>query len=129
VVKGLAALDPGIEEVLTSPLVRARQTAELLTLGLDGHPPVRVLDALAPGYPPGRLISAIGAVTRRPRLALVGHEPDLGLLAAFLIGAGRAIPLKKGGVCRIDIGSPTAESSGTLVWLATPGMLRRLRRS
>ncbi len=125
-VAGLAVLDLGIEEVLTSPLVRARQTAELLAAGVPEHPRVATLEALAPGHSPPDIASAIVGATRRRCLALVGHEPDLGALAAFLIGARQAIPLKKGGVCRIDVRALSAGPSGVLVWLATPTILRRL---
>ena len=49
-VKGLRRLDVEIDEIFTSPLVRARQTAELLAAGLEGKSPVKTLDALAPGH-------------------------------------------------------------------------------
>ncbi len=49
-VKGLRHLDVQLDEIFTSPLVRARQTAELLAAGLDGKPPIKLLDALAPGH-------------------------------------------------------------------------------
>jgi len=125
-VEGLAALDVVVDEVLTSPLVRARQTADLLASGLAGHPPVRVLQALAPGSALARVMEQVAGAARGRRVALVGHEPDLGELAAFLIGARHAIPFKKGGVCRIDVETMASRAPGTLVWLATPGILRRL---
>jgi hypothetical protein len=49
----------------------------------------------------------------------------MGELAAWLIGAHTAIPFKKGGVCRIDVATLPPHGSGQLVWLGTPGMLRR----
>jgi phosphohistidine phosphatase SixA len=64
---------------------------------------------------------------KRRRIPLVGHEPELGELAAHLIGASSAIPFKKGGVCRMDIESLTSSrGAGTLVWFAGPKMLRQL---
>lgn len=124
-VAGLANLKIVVNEVLTSPLVRARQTADLLSSGLPNRPPVRVLEALAPGDEPARLMEEAARVSRSRRVALVGHEPGLGELAAFLIGAERAVPFKKGGVCRIDLKSTNARS-GTLVWFLTPKILRDL---
>ena len=125
-VAGLAALGLVVDEVLTSPLVRARQTADLLAADLPDHPPVKVLEALAPGHTPERVVQEVARVMRGRRVALVGHEPCVGELAAFLIGTRRATPFKKGGVCRIDVEFTGDHPAGTLVWFATPGMLRRL---
>ena len=126
VVKGLRRLDIAVDEIYTSPLVRAKQTAELLASGLEGKPPVKVLDALAPGHTATSVMSNLAKVARRRRIALVGHEPELGELAAHLIGAGRALAFKKGGICRIDVGSLSARRAGGLVWFASPAILRRL---
>ena len=128
VVRGLRRLDVALDEVFTSPLVRARQTAELLADGLDGKPPVKLLDALAPGHSPGAVLASLARVAKRRRIALVGHEPDLGELAAHLIGAGRALPFKKGGVCRIDLGSLTSTRAASLVWFLPPSVLRQVKR-
>jgi phosphohistidine phosphatase len=126
VVKGLRRLDIAVDEIYTSPLVRAKQTAELLASGLEGKPPVKVLDALAPGHTATAVMSNLAKIARRRRIALVGHEPELGELAAHLIGAGRALAFKKGGICRIDVGSLSARRAGGLVWFASPAILRRL---
>ena len=125
-VAGLAKLKLAVDEVLTSPLVRARQTAELLASGLEDGPSVQVLGALAPGHEPAPVVDAVLRVARGRRIALVGHEPGLGELAAFLLGTRRDIAFKKGGVCRIDLDAGVARSSGALVWFLTPKILRRL---
>jgi phosphohistidine phosphatase len=128
VVKGLRHLDVAVDEIFTSPLVRARQTAELLAAGVDGKPPVKVLEALAPGHSFTSFMSQLAKVAKRRRVALVGHEPDLGELAAHLIGAGRALAFKKGGVCRIDIGSLSSRRAGSLIWFFPPQVLRKVKR-
>jgi phosphohistidine phosphatase len=125
-VKALSVLDVAVDEVFTSPLVRARQTAELLASGLDTKPTVKVLDVLAPGHTPGVVMAQLARAAKRRRIALVGHEPDLGELAAHLIGAQRALPIKKGGVCRIDVEGLTAKRAGSLIWFVTPKVLRKL---
>src|SRR5215510_13847466 len=51
-VGGLTSLDAVIDEIFTSPLVRAKQTADLLASGVEGKPSVKLLDALAPGHTP-----------------------------------------------------------------------------
>lgn len=126
VVKGLAELDVTIEEIFTSPLVRAKQTAALLAAGLRGKPSVKTLEALAPGHQPAAVLQELARAARRRRLALVGHEPGLGELAADLIGARRPLVFKKGGICRIDIASFTSRRAGDLEWLLPPKVLRSL---
>ncbi|OFW13127.1 MAG: phosphohistidine phosphatase SixA [Acidobacteria bacterium RIFCSPLOWO2_12_FULL_67_14] len=125
-VEGLRKLDVTVDEVFTSPLVRAKQTAELLAAGLPGKPSVKVLDALAPGHAPASVLAQLARAARRRRMALVGHEPGLGELAAHLIGAGRALPFKKGGICRIDVESLTSRRPGALTWFIPPKLLRGL---
>ena len=128
VVKGLRRLDIAVDEIFTSPLVRARQTAELLAAGLEGKAPVKVLDALAPGHTSASVMTQLARVAKRRRVALVGHEPDLGELAAHLIGAGRALAFKKGGICRIDLGSLTSKNAASLVLFLPPNVTRQVKR-
>jgi phosphohistidine phosphatase len=125
-VGGLKELDAVIEEIFTSPLVRARQTADLLAAGVQGRPSVKLLDAIAPGHPPATVMAQLAKAAKRRCIALVGHEPDLGELAAYLIGARRPMPFKKGGMCRIDVASLSTKAAGTLVWFVTPKILRKL---
>ena len=123
-VGGLKALDAVIDEIFSSPLVRARQTADLLAAGVEGRPPVKLLDALAPGQPSAAVMAQLAKVAKHRRIALVGHEPDLGELAAHLIGGRRPLPFKKGGICRIDVAGVSSKVVGTLVWFVTPKILR-----
>jgi len=126
-VPGLTELGVAIDFVLTSPLVRARDTATLLAAGLKPKPAIAELEALAPG---GRYQAVIEAIKthakRHRRLALVGHEPDLGELAARLLGARGAVVFKKGGICAIDVDGATPGGPGTLRWHLTPRALRAL---
>ncbi|MEO8681890.1 MAG: hypothetical protein ABI665_22780, partial [Vicinamibacterales bacterium] len=127
-VHGLATIGVTIDLVLTSPLVRARETAMLLASNLRARkPPVEELDALAPGGRPAAIVEAITRHAKRHRrLALVGHEPDLGELAARLLGARGSIEFKKGAVCAIDVNAATPGGPGTLRWLLPPRVLRGL---
>lgn len=126
IVHGLQRLEVGIDEIFTSPLVRAKQTADLLASGLGGKPVVKILDALAPGNMPAATMSQLARAGRRTRIALVGHEPGLGELAAHLIGAQRALEFRKGGVARIDVGGLTSRRAGSLIWFLPPKVLRDL---
>jgi phosphohistidine phosphatase len=125
VVRGLKELDFAVDEIFTSPLVRAKQTADLLAAGVDGKPSVKVLDALAPGHSSSVVVSHLAEASRRRRIALVGHEPGLGELAAHLIGAKRPLPFRKGGVCRIDVEGLTSRRPGVLLWFIPPRVLRK----
>jgi phosphohistidine phosphatase len=127
-VAGLRSLEAGVDEIFTSPLVRARQTAALLASGLAGTPPVKVLSALAPGPGAEEVVAELARAAKRRRIALVGHEPGIGELAAHLIGAPRPLPFRKGAVCRIDINGFTGQHPGTLVWFVPPRALRQLGR-
>jgi phosphohistidine phosphatase len=125
---GLKWLDVGTDEIFTSPLVRAKQTADLLAAGISGSPSVKLLDALAPGQSPDEVMNQLARAARRRRIALVGHEPGLGELAAHLLGARRPLEFRKGGVCRIDLQGLTEKRPGSLIWFVTPKMLRQLGR-
>jgi phosphohistidine phosphatase len=126
VVAGLAELEAGVDEIFASPLVRAKQTAALLAAGLPGKAPIKTLDALAPGHSPSAVMHELARAAKRHRVALVGHEPGLGELAAHLIGASRALPFRKGGIACIHLQSFTSRRAGELQWLAMPKMLRGL---
>lgn len=113
VAERLLACDLRLELVLTSPLVRARQTAEILqAVGLAGQ--VQEFADLAPG---GRLQAWLDWRDRHPldSLAVVGHQPDLGLWAEHLVW-GRAeekLAVKKAGIIGVELpesGSPLGHS-------------------
>jgi phosphohistidine phosphatase len=125
-VAGLTWLDVVLDEIFTSPLVRAKQTADLLAADIPGKPQVKLLPALAPGTGPEEVMTQLAKTARRRRIAVVGHEPGLGELAAHLLGARRPLPFRKGGVSRIDLQGLTGKRPGSLIWFVTPKMLREL---
>ncbi|MFM8277903.1 MAG: phosphohistidine phosphatase SixA [Cyanobium sp.] len=108
--RGLAA-----DRLLSSPLVRARQTAEL-AVQADLAPALELAASLAPGGSPlpqlaTWLASLPSQAGQRPRLLLVGHEPDLGDLASALIGAPPgAITLRKSGLALLRCGGSTSDA-------------------
>jgi phosphohistidine phosphatase len=122
----LAKLGVRIDLVLTSPLVRTRQTAEIVAAGLPSKPSITNTDALAPGGSYNMVIDELSKYARRSHIALVGHEPGIGELAGRLIGSRTPIPFRKGAVCRIDVDALPPASRGLLRWFLTPKMLRRL---
>jgi phosphohistidine phosphatase len=125
-VAGLKWLDVALDEIFTSPLVRAKQTADLLAKDISGRPPVKLLPALAPGHAPEEVMTQLAKIAKRRRVAVVGHEPGLGELAAHLLEATRPLPFRKGGVCRIDLQGLTGKRPGSLTWFVTPKILREI---
>jgi len=111
--------------VATSPLVRCRQTADLIAQVVAGHPPVVPREELLPGSD----LQAILAWTERrardcPQVAWVGHAPDVGQLAAALIGPARGqIRFAKGAVAAIDFDGLPKPGAGELRWLVTAKLL------
>jgi phosphohistidine phosphatase len=125
--RGLNAIGVGFDQIVTSPLVRTRQTADIFAEELKAKPPVVTADALAPAGTPASVIQEIARHVRKPRVALVGHEPNLGELAAQLIGSRTPLEFKKGGICRIDFDVLPPKGAGALRWFLTPKILRALR--
>ena len=124
--KGLDALEVTFDLIITSPLVRTRQTADVISESLQGKPAVVTSDALAPAGTPAAVIQEVARHARLARIALVGHEPNLGELAAQLIGARSPIEFKKGAVCRIDFDVLPPKGLGQLRWFIPPKVLRKL---
>jgi phosphohistidine phosphatase len=125
---GLKRLVPAPELVWTSPLLRAKQTAQILTEVAHWPAAVECLE-LAPAEPPQSLLSLLGGC-RRGRVAVVGHQPGLGnLLTACLVGdAGPlAIEMKKHAVAYVRFKGTPRAGRGVLEWLASPRMLRAVR--
>jgi phosphohistidine phosphatase len=122
--RGLSRLDITFDVILSSPLVRARQTADIVAARIGGHPPIVNTDALAPGSEYAAILAALEKHARKGRIALVGHEPGVGELAARLIGSRHAIEFKKGAVCRIDLDEIPPAGPGDLRWMVPSRFLR-----
>ena len=126
-VNGLKEMNVTVDLVITSPLVRAAHTAELLVAAIDSKPRVEQLEALSPGGRLPLVLEAIAKFSKRYKhIALVGHEPDLGELASKLLQARGAIEFKKGAICCIEVESATPTGPGVLRWLLPPRALRKM---
>lgn len=123
IARHLKAVGETADVIVSSPLKRAMDTALILVEEWKVPTGVQTVKALAPGHTPSATIAAIADEPSDQRIALVGHEPDLGQFAAWLMGAKRPVPFKKGGVARIDVGTLARPREGQLVWLATPKLL------
>jgi phosphohistidine phosphatase len=127
---GLHALLPALELVLTSPLTRAVQTANILAE--EYRPPVALIEseALKPGAEPQALLDVLHAHAYATTVMCVGHEPDLSRLASWLTTGGNKnlLTLKKGGACLLEFSREFRAGDARLVWLLTPRMLHGLRK-
>ena len=126
--RGLAGLGVTLDVVLTSPLVRARQTAEIVAAAFDPRPPIVTAEALSPGATYSGVLTELEKHSKRLRIALVGHETSIGELAARFAGSRHAFEFKKGAVCRIDIERLPPAGPGSLRWFLTPRVLRTIKK-
>jgi phosphohistidine phosphatase len=124
--RALKALGVVIDVIVTSPFVRTRQTAEIIAAGLDPHPHIVTADSLKPGEAVTAMLADLDKQSKREHIAVVGHEPGIGELAARLVGTRHPIPFKKGAVCRIDVEVLPPGGPGELRWMVTPKILRRI---
>jgi phosphohistidine phosphatase len=119
--KTLAELSLGISLILSSPLIRAMKTAEIMAsaLGLEGS--FLAEKRLSPGFDMPKLEDILADHAEVGALMLVGHEPDFSEVIAACIGGGR-VECKKGGLARLDITDPP-KPKGSLLWLLPPRVL------
>jgi phosphohistidine phosphatase len=109
------------DAIITSPLVRAVQTAEILCEALAFEGKFVVSPELAPGFDLAKLHRILASLKETDKPALVGHEPDLGEVVGTLLKLGRPLPLKKGMVVCLKI--PPAKQNGqtSLKWILYEG--------
>ena len=135
-VQGLQRLFPAVDRILTSPYARTRETAKLL---LAAYPDTRIEQSehLAPDGSFATIAERLRNFDEKVWVAIVGHEPALSRLLAYLVRAetrGRKsrnpLPtfteLKKGGVAQIELPPKGEPGSGTLRLLVSPRILREL---
>jgi phosphohistidine phosphatase len=124
---GLRSLGCAPEVILTSPLPRARQTAEILAVALGTY-----FEICTPLAPSGRREQVYEEIRRRcgcQSLMLVGHQPSLGEIAAEIAWGTpeNYIEIKKGGACALELEITRGIPRGTLLWLLTPSVMRSIR--
>ena len=126
VAKGVAALAASADLLLSSPYVRATQTAEIFAAALDyAKQKNRRTDLLLPGADPSLLFRELAKDKQSASVFLFGHAPQLDEIIATAVNSKRHITsLKKAGVALIEL-KRISPPIGMVVWLATPKLLRR----
>jgi phosphohistidine phosphatase len=114
-----AALVPSL--ILTSPLVRAVETAEIAAQVLGYAESIETTDALLPSSSPQAVWKELRGRAGERAVLLAGHEPLFSETASYLLGAPRVvIDFKKGALMRIDVDDTAGAPRGVLQWLLTP---------
>ena len=131
-VRVLRRLDITFDVIFSSPLVRARETAEIVARGLCLQGGVELTEHLSPLGGAERLVHELDELRPTPEsILLVGHEPDASRLISLLCTGGPhlSLTLKKGGLCRMEIESLRAGQCARLEWLMPPRWIGPKRAS
>jgi phosphohistidine phosphatase len=125
IAKGLRALGVEFDLILSSPYVRAAETAEILADVFKMKKEVKFSDNLVPTGDPNLLIAELSETSNVESVAIVGHEPFLTSLIGLLVSdnASVDITLKKGGVCSLSADDLHHTRKASMDWLLTPGIL------
>jgi phosphohistidine phosphatase len=111
--------------ILTSPLVRAKETAAIVAKQLGMKKQLIETELLAPGCDLKQLRKLIGSYDSIRAFMVVGHEPDFSTMVGELIG-NASVEMKKGGLAALKIDTSLRTGAGTLQWLLPPKILVRL---
>lgn len=132
IAKGMRRLGLDFDLILSSPYVRAKCTAEIVAAAFDAKEKLQFSNPLAADADSQRLIAELKK-SHRPRksILLVGHEPFMSQLISVLLTGNRAaqVVLKKGGLCKLTIGSLRHGPCAKLEWLLTPRQLVRIGKA
>ncbi|HSD97573.1 MAG TPA: histidine phosphatase family protein [Sulfuricaulis sp.] len=125
--KALHRLVPAVDVIASSPLIRARETAEILAGQYDNMAVVDLMP-LSPGGSEQELLDWLREQRQDAAVVLVGHEPDLGFLVSWLLTGKKSAftPLRKGAACLIRFDEAPAAGGGVLEWMLTPKLFDKL---
>ncbi len=110
-----AGISPAV--IFTSPLLRAVQTAEILAERLKHEGQVVVTRELSPGFDLQALHSLLASAGNPAEAAFVGHEPDLGVVAAALMTVPEGFPLRKGAVLALEADGSVRKGTAKFLWM------------
>jgi len=124
---GLKSLEVKLDYVLTSPLLRAKNTAEIVAKSLKYKGKIEELDSLKPEGSKLEFYSELSKLKRDSVVLVVGHEPYLSEMISQAISQSDCrLDLKKAGLARIRVLSILPKLKGDLRWLLTPKLLKKI---
>ena len=126
VAAAMKKLELSFDLILSSPFVRAKQTAEIVATELKLKKRIEFFGGLVPGGNPKALIHALDELKPSPdNVLLVGHEPYLSRLISLLVSghADAVIEMKKSGLCKLDVVELQLGQCARLAWLLTPAQM------
>jgi phosphohistidine phosphatase len=108
---------------LSSPYIRAHQTARIAAKELDYKGDIELIDSLVPHGSPEHVWSDLRNHAGEPAVLLAGHEPLMSALTAFFLSSpSLRVEVKKSALIRIDLPSISAAPRGVLRWMLVPGL-------
>ena len=128
--RGLKEVAPRLERIISSPLIRARQTAEILRDAVAPDLELVIEPHLEPGGDFGATAKALLAYSEET-IAVVGHEPHVSGFTAYLLSGPdqhASLLFKKGAAALVTFPGRLQPGAGTLQWLMQPGALRAVAR-
>lgn len=125
VARALKSFNLQYDVMYSSPLLRARQTAEIALRMLEAKPAVTLTDHLKVGADFQKLFDLLNGHSPDARILLVGHEPYFSqLVSTLLVGTLEAkVDVRKASLCCLDVAHPVRPGQGTLKWLLTPQLV------
>lgn len=129
---GMKAAGLSFDLILSSPYLRAKETAEIVAAQFRSVGGLKLTPALTPEGSPKELIDLLKkSYAKRKQIVLVGHEPYLSHLISLLLfgDTGISIDLKKGGLCKLSINTLRYGRCAALNYLLTPRQLRLMAKA
>ena len=119
VARGLSVIEPEVDLIVTSPLVRAMQTAEAVASAY-ANAERETLDALRPDAALQEFVDWLRAHREYSLVAAVGHNPHLSDLASWLAAHADAVDMKKGSAVLLEFDDDIGEATADLLWYMKP---------
>lgn len=131
-VRGIRELVADLDAIVTSPLTRAVQTANILNDGYDEDIKQKETSSLEPGRSPTKFVEWGTSNDLGSSVALTGHKPNLNRVATYLLTGSNdpdVVHLSKGSAMKLELDSNVQSGSALLKWYLLPNQLRHFGRS
>ncbi len=126
--RALVRIDSKVKIILTSPLIRARQTGEILGEGMANHPTFQVSGHLSPGFLDHAILEELIALSSGGSIVAIGHQPDLTKFISYLIAdsALAMVAMEPGAIAFLRFNTSGSRVQAELRWLLTPDTVKSI---